>query len=439
METDNTTLADLSIFSKGEGESLFDKLDLTRSGIGRERMIRNLSTSLSSPQKIRDVQDTIKAVDKVLDKWPDTITNGTVMVVQRFYESALDPIPSSPSKLSAGLYKLLHGPDFSLARYSVTHCLDLVKGMIQIRDLLMDGDKPPPLKVALEAITKLTNETILLETADIRSVSGMKKSQILKLAYFFRHHYKQKIFDLLSNFAILDAFYGMAAAVRKYSLVFPEVTTSDKPFVEAEGLYHLLLDKPVPYDIHLNHNKNFMFLTGANMAGKSTFIRSVGAAVFMAHTGMGVPAAKMKLSLFDGLLSNINITDNIAKGESYFYNEVNRVKATVKKVSDGRKWLILIDELFKGTNIEDAMKCSQTVIEGLLKTKNCLYILSTHLYELGETLEKYPEINFSYFETEVSDGRLLFNYLLREGISSDRLGYLILQNEGVVKLLQDLR
>ncbi len=126
------------------------------------------------------------------------------------------------------------------------------------------------------------------------------------------------------------------------------------------------------------------------------------------------------------------------KGESYFYNEVQRIKATVTKVNDGRKWLILIDELFKGTNVQDAMKCSSTVIEGLLKIRNSLFILSTHLYEIGEDLKKYPNINFKYFETAVSDDQLQFSYQLKDGISNDRLGYLILKREGVVNLLEGL-
>ncbi|MCH5688712.1 hypothetical protein LWM68_33330 [Niabella sp. W65] len=81
---------------------------------------------------------------------------------------------------------------------------------------------------------------------------------------------------------------------------------------------------------------NFLFLTGANMAGKSTLIKSVGASVFLAHIGMGVPASGMRLTMFDGLISNINVVDNIAKGESFFFNEVQRIKNTVLKISDGR-------------------------------------------------------------------------------------------------------
>jgi DNA mismatch repair ATPase MutS len=132
------------------------------------------------------------------------------------------------------------------------------------------------------------------------------------------------------------------------------------------------------------------------------------------------------------------VVDNISRGESYFYNEVQRIKATVTKINNGKKWLILIDELFKGTNIQDAMKCSSTVIEGLLKISNSLFVLSTHLYEIGEDLKKYPNISFKFFETTVEGDQLKFSYQLKDGISNDRLGYLILKKEGVVDMLQKL-
>jgi DNA mismatch repair ATPase MutS len=153
---------------------------------------------------------------------------------------------------------------------------------------------------------------------------------------------------------------------------------------------------------------------------------------------MGVPATGLHLSLFDGLLSNIQVEDNITKGESYFFNEVQRIKKTINKINDGRNWLILIDELFKGTNVQDAMKCSTVVVEGLRKMQNALFILSTHLYEIGEGLMQFPNIQFRYFETSVNEDQLIFNYQLKTGISNDRLGYLILKREGVVNMLEKL-
>jgi DNA mismatch repair ATPase MutS len=230
----------------------------------------------------------------------------------------------------------------------------------------------------------------------------------------------------------------MAMAVKTYDLSFPEFVETETPLVDVKGLYHILIPHPVAYDLQMDPDQNFVFLTGANMAGKSTLIKSVGAAVFLAHIGMGVPAKKMKLTLFDGLLSNINVVDNIAKGESFFFNEVQRIRHTIETINNGRKWLVLIDELFKGTNVQDAMKCSSAVIRGLIKIKNSLFILSTHLYEIGDELKQYPNISFRYFETIVKDDQLEFSYQLKEGVSNDRIGYVILKREKVVDMLENL-
>ena len=84
------------------------------------------------------------------------------------------------------------------------------------------------------------------------------------------------------------------------------------------------------------------------------------------------------------------------------------------------------------------MKCSTTVIKGLIRIPRSLFILSTHLYEIGEELSAYPNISFKYFETAVKDDQLDFSYLLKDGISNDRLGYLILKREKVVEMLEKL-
>jgi DNA mismatch repair ATPase MutS len=244
--------------------------------------------------------------------------------------------------------------------------------------------------------------------------------------------------ELMDIYSRLEAWYSMAVAVKTYDLHFPKFVEQDEPLIQAEGLYHLLLQKPVPYNLTMHPNENFIFLTGANMAGKSTLIKSVGSSVFLAHIGMGVPAKAMQLTLFDGLLTNINVADNIARGESYFFNEVQRIKNTIYKINDGKKWLVLIDELFKGTNVQDAMKCSLTVIKGLIKIKNSLFILSTHLYEIGEELAEYPNISFKFFETTVTEDQLSFSYQLKDGISNDRIGYVILRREKVVEMLEKL-
>ena len=438
MEIDKTTLNDLAVFNTEEDFSIFNFIDQTLTSNGKEQLRRNLRVPLNSIEDITGIQQTLKLILEKQQVWPKLISNGSIMVVERFYDSNIDLIPANASSLSAYSYKFLHGPDFALVKYSVTHCFDLIKGMNQlVKEFLKEGC-PTPFKKILEEIKKIISHEEFKLISSNHKASDLPLPQTLQLAHFILYKFKMNMLSLLRMHAQLDAWYGMAMAVKKYDLVFPEFTESTQPFIEVTGLYHILLRDATAYDVTMNRQTNFLFLTGANMAGKSTFIKSVGISVFLGHIGMAVPAKKMELSLFDGMLSNINVIDNIARGESYFFNEVQRIKATIQKVNDGRKWLILIDELFKGTNVQDAMKCSSAVIEGLLKIKNSLFILSTHLYEIADALKVHPNINFNYFETTVQNEQLVFNYQLRKGISNDRFGYLILKKEGVVKMLEEL-
>ncbi|GAC1386489.1 MAG: MutS family DNA mismatch repair protein [Ginsengibacter sp.] len=438
MEIDKTTLRDLSIFDNEESFSIFDKLNLTLTTGGATHLRYIFNHPLKSLEEITAIQETTSYLQSHESEWPKQITNGTLMVIHKFYETALDQIPAHPTVASALQYKLLHGPDFSLAKYSTSHAFDFIVGMEAFINLNADERLPKPLKKVCAEIKKILGREQLLVIRNKSNFKQLNIAEYLKFAYFIRYTFKENIYNLIDLFYKLDAWRSMGLANKKLGLCYPKMIEKSTPHLHSEGLYHLLLSKPTSYDVILDNQNNFIFLTGANMAGKSTFIKSVGSAVFLAHVGMGVPATKMELSFFDGMLSNINVVDNISKGESYFYNEVQRIKNTILKITDGRKWLVLIDELFKGTNVEDAMTCSSAVIKGLIKIKSSLFILSTHLYEIGEGLKPFENISFKYFETTVSDEQLHFSYQLQNGISNDRLGYLILKREKVIELIDQI-
>lgn len=437
MLADKTTLEDLSIFHGDDMGPVLRCLDHAVTAIGKEQLKKNLTTPLPGRQAIEQTQKTIATVINRIDKWPATITNGTIMVIEKFYEAPLDPIPEKASAWNSVFYKLLHAPDYSLALYSAKHCLDLIRGLREITDLLEKEGNPAPLQECLGRIKAILDRTGLGD--HLKNYETISKHRQLALAYEVRYKYKQEMHELIGLFGKLDAWYGLAVAMKQLDLCFPEFTDSEDPWLEAEGLCHLLLKNPVRYSIQLGGEKKFLFLTGANMSGKSTFIKSIGIALFLAHTGMGVPASSMQLSFFRGLISNINVTDDITKGESYFYNEVLRIKSTVARVGEGGKWMVLVDELFKGTNMQDAMKCSLAIIEGMARAKNSIFILSTHLYEIAENLKDHPNIIFYRFETEISPRGLVFHYRLQPGISRDRIGYMILEQEGVIDLLKNLQ
>ena len=149
MDIDNTSYNDLNIFHHEEQFSVFNKLNFTRTVDGRAWLVKFFSTPFSDQKQILEIQEILQAILAKIDEWPVSISNGTMMVIEKFYDSQIDSIPSSANFMNALSYKLFHTADFSLVRYSLTHFADFFRGMNQIiqidvhRQILMypDGDR----------------------------------------------------------------------------------------------------------------------------------------------------------------------------------------------------------------------------------------------------------------------------------------------------------
>jgi DNA mismatch repair ATPase MutS len=335
--------------------------------------------------------------------------------------------------------KTLYAPDFGFIKFSFTQLVILLKGFRSFINVFNSDTTPKVLKSMLDRAQHLLAKKDFYDILKADEEEKLNFIAILRYDNYIRRKHRKIILELVTLYQQLDAYYAMAKAIRHYNLVFPHFSNSSRPLIKASQLYHIILPEPVAYDIRLDETSHFMFLTGANMAGKTTFIKAVGVAAFLAHIGMGVPAKSMELSFFHGIFSNIQVQDNIFKGESYFYSEVLRIKNTIMQINNGKNWLVLIDEMFKGTNVEDARNCSLAVIRGLLQSTNCLFILSTHLYEIAEDLSSETRIQFKYFESTVIEDDLHFTYLLKDGIAKEKIGYLILKREKVLELLTQIR
>jgi DNA mismatch repair ATPase MutS len=437
MLVDKITLKDIGLFDTDESEGLISHLNFCKSNGGKEQLDQYLAHPLNSIEAIEKRQKAIVVFIKEIDFVHEMkITNGTTLVIEKFFGTAFKPIPTQISYPGAYWYQYINGADYALLKYSLEHLILFYENLNNWLLVFENKNENPIVATLVQNIKKLVQHPSL---ANLNAQSTLANPQkLLTLAYFFRNHYKNNTLQLLQYFFELDAYYSMAMATKKFNFVFPTWIKSETPLLEVVSGIHPLVPNPVDNTISLSSQTNLFFLTGANMAGKSTFIKTLGIVIYLAHVGIGAPAKKVTLSLFDGLITNLTIADNVVKGESYFFNEVQRIKNTIEKIIDGKKYFVLIDELFKGTNIQDAMKCSTAVIEGLQNLRNSLFVISTHLYEISDALKKYDNIQFSYFETEVRQKELVFHYQLKEGVSQDRLGYLILEREGVVDLLNNM-
>jgi DNA mismatch repair ATPase MutS len=223
--------------------------------------------------------------------------------------------------------------------------------------------------------------------------------------------------------------------MRKFGFVLPEVLDSEDLEVAGEGLFHLFLEDPVRNPVRLSALDRLTFLTGPNMAGKTTYLKTLAVAVYLAHLGMGVPARAFRFTPLGALFTSLSPEESIREGLSYFMAEVRRVKSVASGVARAPSALVVFDEVFRGTNVRDALDASLLVIRGFARNVRCLSLFSSHLVELADRLASEPGVRFQRFEGGVEDGRAVYGFRLEEGVSSQRFGLRLLEQEGLPGLL----
>src|SRR6201991_2670246 len=168
MEIDKITYEDLSLFSHEEEYSIFHKLDFTCTTGGKDLLLEYFNQPFSKLESIYATQQVLSLFLEKMDRWPSSISNGTIMVMERFYETAIDDIPQSHNLPAALTYKVFHAPDYSIVRYSVTHFADFVRGMSQLIGLLYTPDCPRLLSDLLEKARGLLSQEALQSLAKLK-------------------------------------------------------------------------------------------------------------------------------------------------------------------------------------------------------------------------------------------------------------------------------
>ena len=291
------------------------------------------------------------------------------------------------------------------------------------------GELDPPKEIS-DVVAELTRITISVLEACISADPLLETDRALRVRL------KREIEDAFDLLGELDALSSMGRVTRALGWVLPELIDSDTFVLEAERAYHPFVRDPVANPVRLSGGEPMVFLTGPNMAGKTTYLRTAALLVLLGQTGMGVPARRMRLTPVEALFTSLNPADNLKAGVSYFLAEVLRVKSAATLLAEGRRALILFDEVFKGTNVRDALDASAEVILGFARARRSGFIFSSHLVELVQVLESNARIRFCYFDGDVASGGLEYSYELREGVSDRRLGLLLLRQAKVPELLE---
>jgi len=225
----------------------------------------------------------------------------------------------------------------------------------------------------------------------------------------------------LANFAYLNPRY-----------VFPEITAESTVF-DARALGHPLLkpDAKVCNDFESGEQHRIAVLTGSNMAGKSTFLRTVGVNLCLSYAGAPVSADGLRISLFR-VFTCIKVSDSVQDGLSYFYAEVKRLRALLSatELEGGRPVLFLIDEIFRGTNSRERLIGSRAYIR-TLASRRTVGIVATHDLELIKLADEIQGIANFHFRDDVREGKMVFDYQLRSGPCPTTNALLIMRMEGL--------
>jgi hypothetical protein len=235
--------------------------------------------------------------------------------------------------------------------------------------------------------------------------------------------------DLLHATEVLCSFANFAFNNPDY--VFPTIDADGK--FSATSLGHPLIGRSerVANDVFLNRGKSVMIITGANMAGKSTFLRTVGVNYVLALSGAPVCALSFTCPTWN-LRSGMRTADSLHDHQSYFYAELNRLKSIVDELKSGEKLFILLDEILKGTNSNDKQSGSIALVKQLV-TFDCITIIATHDLALGELEKEYPgKIRNFCFEPSIENDQLHFDYLLKPGVATKMNATFLMKKMGII-------
>ena len=242
--------------------------------------------------------------------------------------------------------------------------------------------------------------------------------------------YKHTVDKWFSVVAFFDAQNSLANFHFNHTkFIFPEITV-EKGVIKAANLGHPLLkvDKRIDNDFTID-KEQFFIVTGANMAGKSTFLRTISLSIVMANCGLPVCADSFKYAPIK-LITSMRTTDSLTEDESYFYSELKRLKFIVDEIKT-TDYFIILDEILKGTNSKDKAIGSKKFVEKLTKSKST-GIIATHDVSLCELENEFTGIKNYYFDAEIIDDELHFDYTLKNGICKNMNASFLLQKMEIV-------
>ncbi|SMC67748.1 MutS-related protein [Pedobacter africanus] len=426
--TDKQTIDDLNVFSKSGSDSIYHIFNKTYTQGGAALLEEMFRSPLSDHKAINERVAVLRYFQESKTAFP---LQGNRFEEAERYLSNTDP----RSRLSNQGFSMA---DFKAAGQSVTTLIEILQGlrtfMLELKPRVTDHTYGKQVEVVLALLATKELELIFADHSKGKISSG----KIVEYDNIIRFQQRALMEKILQHIYHLDVYISIARVATERGYIFATALQRDANRLQLQDVYHPLLNKPVANSLEMTPDSNVLFLTGANMGGKSTFMKSLSIAMYLAHLGFPIAAKKMDFSVCDGMYTTINLPDNLAMGASHFYAEVLRVKKVANELGAGKNLFVVFDELFRGTNVKDAYEGTIAIMEAFARKPHSLFVISTHIMEAGAVLkERCSNMIFRYLPTRMENGKPVYTYTLTEGITDDRHGMIIINNEGVIELIKE--
>jgi DNA mismatch repair protein MutS len=279
-------------------------------------------------------------------------------------------------------------------------------------------------------MTRFLEQLELHVIEPIARFSKWKDNQIIALSkQLFTLKKNKQLAEFWNKLFEFEAFLSISTGIREQGFNFP---TFQNQGISLHGFYHPLLTRPVKNNFKTE--KTVVLLNGPNMSGKSTMLKAIGICIYLGHLGVGIPAGKAILPFMHRFSVAINRNDDLQKGYSHFMTELNNLKQVVNQAVAGYHCFAVFDELFSGTNEEDAFEILKTTVHGLGKFTNSLFFISTHIQKFKEV--KHQWIANYHVECTVVKEQPHFTYRIKEGWSDIKVGEILFNREGLNNMLR---
>ncbi|UYQ94191.1 DNA mismatch repair protein [Chitinophaga horti] len=430
--TDQQTLDDLGIFGRKNGDSVFNQYNRAQTRGGASELEQMFRHPLSDQAAIARRSDIIRYFADAALAFPFVATQldaAANYLANNDERSRLD----GGRSLSQKIGRLVAASGDAEQVYSGVQAVVSILGTAQT---FLQGMVLPASHAYAGEAGEMKGVLATDALEPFINARKLTHEQAAEADHVFRFQCRWQIAALLTAISRLDVYISIAGVARERRLTFATPLPPGAPQVNIRGVYHPSVKNAVANDITIAADGNVLFLTGANMAGKSTFMKTLSIALFVAHTGFPVAAEAMSFTVLDGMYTTINLPDNLGQGASHFYAEVMRVKKMALELATGKRLFILFDELFRGTNVKDAYEATIAIVKGFAGKRESIFLISTHIVEAGPVLEQQcHNIRFIYLPTQMQGNRPVYPYKLEKGITSDRHGMVIIHNEGILDML----